>query len=86
MLSVSKVTIPKKTQVTTKVNLNGISVGSVKIPVIQLSSAGGSEFAVKFTPQELTPEQQAQACENIGLGEMSPSPVQIYEDAKNGFI
>ena len=57
-----------------------VSVHQIPMPDLRLKKA------VLYVKQTLTPEEQNQACENIGLGDMKPSPKKIYEDAKNGII
>lgn len=42
--------------------------------------------AVKYVPQDLTDDQKRIARENIGLGDMDPSLVQIYEEAKGAIL
>lgn len=42
--------------------------------------------AVKYVPQDLSDDQKRIARENIGLGDMDPSPVQIYEEAKGAIL
>lgn len=52
------------------------------LQVSQLHVGEIAREAVKYVPQDLTDDQKRIACENIGLGEMAPSPVEIYENAK----
>ncbi len=52
------------------------------LQVSQLHVGEIAREAVRYVPQDLTDDQKRIACENIGLGEMDPSPVEIYESAK----